>query len=73
MSFDWFGNRLAVVTENQKLSIYKYENQTWLIEVEKYDTGHHGPVNKVKWAHPSLGRIIATCAQDKKIKIFEEK
>lgn len=55
------------------MSIYKYENQTWMIEVEKYDTGHHGPVNKVKWAHPSLGRIIATCAQDKKIKIFEEK
>ena len=73
MSFDWFGDRLAVVTENQKISIFKQEQNNWIVEVEKYDTGHHGPINKVKWAHPSLGKILATCSHDKKVKIFEEK
>ena len=29
MSFDWFGKRIAIVTKNQRISIYKLVNERW--------------------------------------------
>ena len=73
MSFDWFGNRIAIVSEDQKISIYKQIDNQWIVDHPKWDTGHQGPIWKIKWAHPSFGNIIATCSYDKTVIIWEEK
>lgn len=73
MSFDWFGKRIAIVTKNQRISIYKLVNDKWEKEYDELDTKHNGPIWKIKWAHPSFGNIIATCSYDKTIAIWEEK
>ena len=73
MSFDWFGNRLAVLSDNNKITIYKYENSTWKIDYDKFENAHSGPIWKIKWAHPSFGNILATCSYDHSIIIWEEK
>ncbi len=73
MSFDWFGNRIAIALENQLITIYKFEKEKWILDTEKFDSGHTGPIWRIKWAHPSFGNIIATCSNDTTIVIWEEK
>lgn len=34
MSFDWFGNRIAIATENQRISIYKRHKNKWIKEFD---------------------------------------
>ena len=74
MSFDWFGNRIAIATENQQISIFK-QNQynEWIQEYENWNSGHSGPIWKIKWAHPSFSNIIATCSYDRTVILWEEK
>lgn len=35
-------------------------------------SGHNGVVWKVKWGNPEFGQIIASCAYDKQVFIWEE-
>ena len=71
MSFDWFGKRLAVVTGNREIKIYKKDEEGGFVLTSKF-MGHSGPIWRVKWAHPDFGSIIATCSYDKAIIIWEE-
>ncbi len=65
LNYDWFGRRLAAITADRKILMYrKLDSGKW----EKYTEffggplGHLGPVWKIKWAHEFLGSIIATCS-----------
>lgn len=60
MSFDWFGNRLAIVGDDRIIRVYSYEEDKWTKQYE-FDSEHSGPVWKIKWTHPSFGNIISTC------------
>lgn len=60
MSFDWKGERVAIVTADRRVLIYnKTADGKWLKNSE-YNP-HNGPIWKVKWAHEYLGNFLATC------------
>lgn len=71
MSFDWYGKRLAVITGDRKVKIYKKDKSGRFQYSSKFN-GHQGPIWRVKWAHPDFGSVIATCSFDNTIIIWEE-
>jgi len=71
MSYDWHGKRLAVVSADRKITIYNLENDGKWAKNSEF-SAHYGPIWKIKWAHDTLGSVIATCSFDKKVMVFEE-
>ena len=71
ITFDWYAKRLAVSSSDGKIKIYsKLVDSKWKLN---YDfRAHDDVVNKVKWAHPDFGSIIATSSFDKTVIIWEE-
>ena len=71
ITFDWYAKRLAVSSSDGKIKIYsKSTDSKWKLN---YDfRAHDDIVNKVKWAHPDFGSIIATSSYDKTVIIWEE-
>lgn len=71
ITFDWYARRLAVSSSDGKIKIYsKSSTNSWKLN---YDfRAHDDIVNKVKWAHPDFGSIIATSSYDKTVIIWEE-
>lgn len=68
LNYDWFGKRLAVITADRKILMYrkldsgKWEKYTEFAGGHQSTQGHFGPVWKIKWAHEFLGSIMATCS-----------
>lgn len=71
ITFDWYARKLAVSSSDGKIKIYsKYSDSKWKLN---YDfRAHDDIVNKVKWAHPDFGSILATSSYDKTVIIWEE-
>ena len=71
ITFDWYAKRLAVSSSDGKIKIYsKYADGQW--RPNYHFQAHDDIVNKVKWAHPDFGSIIATSSYDKTVIIWEE-
>lgn len=71
ITFDWYAKRLAVSSSDGKIKIYsKSADGKWKNNYEF--RAHDDIVNKVKWAHPDFGSIIATSSYDKTVIIWEE-
>ena len=62
MSYDWYGRRLAVITADRKISMYKKSDSDGKWEKYTDFQAHYGPIWKIKWAHEFLGAVIATCS-----------
>lgn len=70
ISFNYFGDRLALSCADQSISVYNLQENTWVLSLRW--VAHNGAVFRVRWAHPEFGTILASCSFDKSVKIYEE-
>ncbi len=82
VAYDAQGRRLASVSTDQRIRIWKKNKKTgeWKRVSELTGqsgagggaTGHSAAIWKVKWADPQFGRLLATGSYDKQVIIWEE-
>jgi nucleoporin SEH1 len=70
LAFDWYGNRLATCSSDQKIKVFDHINGKWSCTAEI--RAHSGSVHKLSWAHPEFGQVLASCSSDRVVHIFEE-
>ena len=73
VQFDHYGRRLATCAADDKPRIGVYdqdESGKWV--AHKPWLAHEQTINKLAWAHPRFGQIIASCSDDTSVKIWEE-
>lgn len=68
--FDYTGRRLAVISSDQSIRLYAYNDNT-LSEICTLEN-HPGEVLCLSWSHPKYGSLLASCGSDRKIIIWRE-
>jgi len=70
VQIDFYGKTLASASSDRTIQIFEIikNNHRLLCKL----TGHRGPVWKVSWAHPTYGRVLASCGYDKQVIIWKE-
>ncbi|KAG8942432.1 hypothetical protein FRC03_003218, partial [Tulasnella sp. 419] len=73
LAYDYYGNRLATCSLDQRIKIWRLDEQngTWVFEDEW--KAHEAPVVKLSWAHPEFGSVLASCSFDRTVKVWEER
>lgn len=71
LAYNFFGNRLAICFADANIQVCEIVNNTWTGTC-RWNSNHSGAINKVRWANPEFGSILATCSFDKTVIIFEE-
>ena len=71
LSYNFFGNRLAMCFADANIQVWENTNEKWICS-HKWNSNHAGAINKIRWANPEFGSILATCSFDKTVIIFEE-
>ena len=66
-------NLIRIITTNPLLILAATANAgTWAEEDDKKSvaprSAHAAPVNRVSWAHPEFGQIVASCSNDKTVR-----
>ena len=66
-------NMIRIITTNPLLILAATANAgTWAEEDDKKSvaprSAHAAPVNRVSWAHPEFGQIVASCSNDKTVR-----
>ncbi|KZS97211.1 WD40 repeat-like protein [Sistotremastrum niveocremeum HHB9708] len=72
-AFDFYGSRLATCSLDQRIKIWRMENEetgAWACEDEW--KAHEAPIAKLSWAHPEFGAVIASASFDRAVKIWEQ-
>lgn len=69
VSYNYYGNRLAICTSSQTISIWQLEEDSWK-EASRIENAHSGPIWRLDWAHPEFGEVIASCSEDRTISIW---
>jgi len=70
LAFDWYGNRLATCSSDQRLKVWDHVNGKWSCTAEI--KAHSGSVHALSWAHPEFGQLLASCSSDRAVHIYEE-
>ena len=71
--FDHYGRRIATCAADEKARIQIYdqdESGAWI--THKTWPAHEQTINRLAWAHPRFGQILASCSDDTSLKIWEE-
>jgi len=68
-TYDFYGKRLATCSSDQVIKIWKKMGRDWRLQQELHHQ-HHGSIQRISWAHPKFGDIIASCASDYNIHVF---
>lgn len=84
--FDYYGRRLATASSDRTIRVFDVssDTQTLLAELKGYylrleeqnrltHRRHEGPVWQVSWSHPKFGNLLASCAYDRRVRIWKEK
>lgn len=68
VAVDFYGKTLASASSDRCIRLFEIngDQHQFLTKL----TGHTGPVWKVAWAHPTFGRILASCSYDKSVIIW---
>ncbi|KAF8875224.1 WD40-repeat-containing domain protein [Infundibulicybe gibba] len=71
-SYDFYGLRLATCSLDQRIKIWRLDenNGTWSVEDDW--KAHDAAVSKLSWAHPEFGSIIASSSFDRTVKVWEQ-
>lgn len=70
VQYDYYGQRLATCSSDQKIKVWDLENGTW---TSKYEwKAQNGSIWKVQWAHPEFGQVLASCSFDHTCCVWEE-
>lgn len=67
---DYYGKRLATASSDTTVKIFTVSASSSQLLATL--TGHHGPVWRLAWAHPTFGSILASCSYDGKVIIWKE-
>jgi len=80
ISFDFYGKRFATCSTDAKIKIWdkggdqqqqqQADNNNW--NSTEITDCHNGSIWRLSWAHPEYGNLIASCSEDRSIKIWEE-
>eukprot|EP01083_Nonionella_stella_P148056 468095_1 len=71
LKYDFYGRRLATCASDHKIKIYeKDEEGEW--KHSQDIEGHSASVQKLAWAHPEYGQILASCSTDLYVHIYVE-
>ncbi len=70
LAFDWYGNRLATCSSDQKIKVWDHVRGRWSQTAEI--RAHSGSVHALSWAHPEFGQVLASCSSDRTVHIYEE-
>jgi hypothetical protein len=63
--------RAATVSSDQTVKVWDQgDDGEWTVTYKS--KAHGGPINKVAWAHPEFGQVLATCSSDRQVNIHEE-
>lgn len=73
IAYDFYGKRLATCSSDMRIQIFdqsKNIHRQWepVAEIK----AHTGSVNKLAWAHPEFGQVLASCSTDRVVYIYEE-
>jgi nucleoporin SEH1 len=69
VSYNYYGNRMAICTSSQSISIWDLGDAGWK-ESARINNAHSGPIWRLDWAHPQFGDVIASCSEDRTISIW---
>lgn len=72
VAFNYYGNRLATCSSDQKIKIWDYNESQGIWEANIAFKAHSCAVLKISWAHPEYGQVIASCSFDRSVIIWEE-
>uniref|UniRef100_UPI00358F4C78 uncharacterized protein isoform X3 n=1 Tax=Myxine glutinosa TaxID=7769 RepID=UPI00358F4C78 len=67
---DYYGNRLATCSSDRTVKIFNIRDGAQTLVAHLH--GHDGPVWQVAWAHAMYGSVLASCAYDRKVIIWQE-
>ncbi|RXW16830.1 hypothetical protein EST38_g9014 [Candolleomyces aberdarensis] len=70
--YDFYGLRLATCSLDQRIKVWRLDENTGTWSVEDDWKAHDAPVSKLSWAHPEFGTIIASSSFDRTVKIWEQ-
>ena len=71
LAYDFYGKRLATCSSDQKIKLFDQDGKgEWQLVAEI--KAHSGSVNKVAWAHPEFGQVLASCSADRVVNIYQE-
>ncbi|RPB23753.1 WD40 repeat-like protein [Terfezia boudieri ATCC MYA-4762] len=69
--YDFYGKRIVTCSSDQRLKIFDLNDEGEWIQSESWKA-HDGSISKVIWGHPEHGHIIASCSNDRTVRIWEE-
>jgi len=70
LCWDYYGRRLATCSSDHTIKIWDKKDGEWKFTQEI--PAHSSSIRRVCWAHPEFGQVIASCASDTRVWIFEE-
>lgn len=71
VQFDFYGRRLATCASDRRIEVFDQgEAGEWASS--SWWNAHAGEVNKLAWAHPQFGQVLASCSLDCTVQIWEE-
>ena len=72
VAFDVYGRRMATCSGDRFVRVWDLTDRGEWSLVGEWQA-HRGSVEKICWAHPEFGSLLATCGSDHEAKIFEER
>eukprot|EP00590_Aulacoseira_subarctica_P010934 CAMPEP_0172423298 /NCGR_PEP_ID=MMETSP1064-20121228/15050_1 /TAXON_ID=202472 /ORGANISM="Aulacoseira subarctica , Strain CCAP 1002/5" /LENGTH=386 /DNA_ID=CAMNT_0013164589 /DNA_START=107 /DNA_END=1267 /DNA_ORIENTATION=- len=76
ISFDHYGRRLATCSGDRTIRVWDLDCSTgqWVSDNKGMEwQAHKGTVNKLSWAHPEFGQLLASAGSDHAVIIWEER
>jgi len=70
VAVDFYGKTLASASSDRYIRLFEISGKQQQLLAKL--SGHTGPVWKVSWAHPTFGRILASCGYDKRVIIWTQ-
>ncbi|KAF8580181.1 WD40 repeat-like protein [Ramaria rubella] len=70
-AYDWYGTRLATAGLDQKIKIWRLDEQTGDWSVEEEWKAHDAAISRLSWGHPAHGQFIASSSFDRTVRVWE--
>ncbi|KIJ37278.1 hypothetical protein M422DRAFT_33823 [Sphaerobolus stellatus SS14] len=70
-AYDFYGTRFATAGLDQRIKIWRLDEQTGEWSVEEEWKAHDAPISRLSWAHPQHGQFIASSSFDRTVRVWE--